>query len=396
MQLTIKMRRIRLMDDIKRPPKQYLDGAADKPETPSSFSGPMNKQSSDLDPTDSKLEIGGLDKTTTDSLAEPDTTAPLNSSPVSLEDLDTGLDSKPSPDVTAKDKPMPDPFTLPEDQDSTRTQAPDNSVGNTPELPVEKPSEDVKIPVNTKESEPSSSSSTAVDSSPHVYDPGANNSDIPTQIDASNEANKPNEQVVPEADKPKEAVAAKDESSKPGVTEAVAGAASAGMAAKPDTQPESPAKPAQPETDNMHIPDAPDLSEHRADLVDGKLETKTGSIPVSELPPAPDLSDGKKGKVSKAPTDHPKKKVNWIVILIAFLLALALAGGAGYAYWQKSKEDSKTPAVTQPAEQTDDASKDISAEDITNTTDEIDKTLKQVEDTEEAVNSDLTDTGLGL
>lgn len=392
MNLKVKITRISPMDDIKRPPKQYLDGTADEPK---SASNSMSQPSANLESKGPSHSTGSVKPPSGATTPEP-TAGSFNSSPVSLEDLDTGLDAKPTPDASqkvTKDMPMPDPFILPEDQDSTKPQTNDKPEDESSKMSVDKPSEDVKIPVNSNDQELNSTASTAVDSSPHVYDPSANNSQA-GKVEDGSESAKPSEQATVATEKSQEDVVVKDEGPTSYKQSESIAAASAGMAAKPETQPAE--APAQPETDNVHIPAAPDLSEHRADLVDGKLETKAGSIPVSELPPAPDLSDGKKGKVSKAPTDHPKKKVNWIVMLIAFLLALALAGGAGYAYWQKSKDDSKTPAVTQPAEQTDETTKDVSTEDIEKTTDEIDNTLKQVEETEEAVNSDLTDSGLGL
>jgi uncharacterized protein HemX len=103
--------------------------------------------------------------------------------------------------------------------------------------------------------------------------------------------------------------------------------------------------------------------------------------------PAPD--------VLSAPT-KPTKKSKSGVILVAILVALALIGGAGYAYWQKRNE---TPATTSSKPDTNSTSNSQpnSATSISDkASNKIDQSLKKVDDSKDFQESDLSDTTLGL
>lgn len=342
------------MDDIKRPPKQYLNSVPGKPLVGD-------------DPQPSKPQADNNNSASDNTQMTHTESQTYNSSPVSLEDLDKDLNSMMAGGNTdAKSN-----------ADTKSDLMPDMKHDAKPEVgPVDLSSQSAE----SKDKEPASSA-TAVDTSPHVYDPTSKDEDKPAMPDMKAD-------TKPDAEP----------------AEVATGLSSEPVAKTPEM--EKPEMPKAPEVEseplsNDHIPIAPDLSEdkptqHRPDLVDGKLETKAGSIPVSELPPAPELSEHKKGKVSKASTDHPKKKFNWLAILVAFVLALALAGGAGYAYLQNSKEDSNKPATTETTQQDTTETKSVTGDDLNKTNAEIDQTLKEIEATDEALNGDLTDSGLGI
>lgn len=99
--------------------------------------------------------------------------------------------------------------------------------------------------------------------------------------------------------------------------------------------------------------------------------------------------------VSTAPSKKPKKKGKGAVILVAVLIALALIGGAVYAYLQnKSSTPAPAPAATTPAVKT--GGEPATKDDVLNASNEIDASLKKVNDTTEFQESDLSDTTLGL
>lgn len=91
-----------------------------------------------------------------------------------------------------------------------------------------------------------------------------------------------------------------------------------------------------------------------------------------------------------------KKSHKGTVILIVVLLALALIGGAVFAYIQTNKK--VTPATTQanPVKTTQPTDAKANAADIDKTSNDLDASLKKVDDTKDYSANDLSDTTLGL
>lgn len=115
------------------------------------------------------------------------------------------------------------------------------------------------------------------------------------------------------------------------------------------------------------------------------LEDLTNSeAPVKEQKEVPN--------VLSAP-EKPVKKSKFAAIFVAILVALALIGGAGYAYWQKRQEATKTtntPAKVEEKATTTHTTPGAKANAA------IDEALKKLDDTKEFQESDLSDTTLGL
>ena len=88
----------------------------------------------------------------------------------------------------------------------------------------------------------------------------------------------------------------------------------------------------------------------------------------------------------------PAKKSKGPVIIVALILALALAGGAVYAYLLNNK---KTTEVVKPAVVTQATTTDMKA-DPTKASTTITDTLKKIDDTKDFQEADLTDATLGL
>ncbi len=286
------------MDDIKRPPKNTnlaSNGTDPKPSV-SSKTGPISQTSGSLN-----QDAATKTSRTAPNIDPPKTTdkPPAPKEPVSLDQLD----------------------------------------GEQPK--ADKPADKPASPEEVARQEPKpAQSATAVDSSPHVYDPSSSSSQS--------------------------------------------------IATKPESKPSLSSNPQKPEAVSNDV-----KSPAASEPYKSSVQTKAGNIPTTELPPPPDLSDSKKGKVSKAPTDHPKRKFNWMVVIIALVLALALAGGAGYAYWQSQQQPTNTTPVVERSDPEEEDS-GVSAEDIDNATSDIDKALQEIEETDEVLNSDLTDQGLEL
>lgn len=125
-------------------------------------------------------------------------------------------------------------------------------------------------------------------------------------------------------------------------------------------------------------------------------EPESGSTLPDLFSPAPDANLEPVGQVTDAPTTIAKKKSHWGAVLVATIIALALIGGAGYAYLQ-NKDNAVKPATnptsTKQVKQTETAAK---ASDVTSATDSINKTIKEVDDTAGAAETDLSDTTLGV
>lgn len=135
------------------------------------------------------------------------------------------------------------------------------------------------------------------------------------------------------------------------------------------------------------------------ELIPG-LNTKPSSDSFNETP-RPSLTDTR-ATVKKPETDdqplqtkpskQPTKKGKGAAIFVAILFALALIGGAGYAYWQK-KNEQRTPAANTTQESTKSPAK---ADDVEKVSNDIDESLKKIDDTKDYQESDLSDETLGL
>jgi hypothetical protein len=137
---------------------------------------------------------------------------------------------------------------------------------------------------------------------------------------------------------------------------------------------------------------------------DDTVSQENEEVPVSSPPEEvdekfevkPGASFNSDGVVTVSPSVKPNKKGKSAVIMVAILIALSLIGGAGYAYLQNQKTTpDASPAVTKPAV-TETKKDPASAADVDKTSQEIDASLKKVDDTKDFQESDLTDTTLGL
>jgi hypothetical protein len=110
--------------------------------------------------------------------------------------------------------------------------------------------------------------------------------------------------------------------------------------------------------------------------------------PVPSMPESSSLG-GPKVASSLNPS-APKKKGKGLAIVIAVIIALALIGGASYAFW-KNNQDKK--ATTQDTTTTTTTSV---SETVTTASDGIDAELNKIDDTKEFQSTDISDTTLGL
>lgn len=134
-------------------------------------------------------------------------------------------------------------------------------------------------------------------------------------------------------------------------------------------------------------------SDHPVESATSQLSTATG-VSLTDVPhedPVPNSS----ASVAPAPPAQPAKKSKGAAIFVAVILALALVGGAGYAYWANQK-DTKKPEAAAPATTKTEKTTPATTEDVDKTASEIDDSLKQVDDTTENQPADLSDTSLGI
>ncbi len=92
---------------------------------------------------------------------------------------------------------------------------------------------------------------------------------------------------------------------------------------------------------------------------------------------------------TKYPSASPKKKGRGLAIVIAVIIALALIGGASYAFWKNNKDKKTT------TKDTTETTINIT-ETITTASDGIDTELNKVDNTKEFQSTDLSDATLGL
>lgn len=102
------------------------------------------------------------------------------------------------------------------------------------------------------------------------------------------------------------------------------------------------------------------------------------------------------GKVTNAPTTQPPRKGRGPAIIIAVILALALVGGAGYAYWQNNKQSPKTPAVTIKKTTVEKTKNPAKATDVDTAAKEIQAAIDKIDETKQYQETDLSDATLGL
>ncbi len=91
----------------------------------------------------------------------------------------------------------------------------------------------------------------------------------------------------------------------------------------------------------------------------------------------------------------PKKKRTGLVIVVATVVALALAGAAYYAYMKTMKHDDK-PAATKTTQSTTATVTPAKATDVDSTSQELDKSLASANDSKDFAATDLADATLGL
>ncbi len=111
------------------------------------------------------------------------------------------------------------------------------------------------------------------------------------------------------------------------------------------------------------------------------------TTPVGPMPESSSLG-GTKVASSLNPS-APKKKGKGLAIVIAVIIALALIGGASYAFWKNNNDKKATTKDT--------TTTIISvSETVTTASDGIDTELIKVDDTKEFQPADLSDATLGL
>jgi len=113
--------------------------------------------------------------------------------------------------------------------------------------------------------------------------------------------------------------------------------------------------------------------------------------PVSE-PSAPTTgSDGAVPPISPLNrTPMPTKKSKpMMVVIIAVIVVLAIAAAMVFAYMRSRDKTVPTPAVSTTAPV-------VTASDVNSTSQEIDKSLKSIDDSKDFSSNDISDTTLGL
>ena len=105
-------------------------------------------------------------------------------------------------------------------------------------------------------------------------------------------------------------------------------------------------------------------------------------VPEPLVPEKPRLGS------TKFPPAPQKKKGRGLAIVIAVIIALALIGGASYAFWKNNNDKKTTKDTTETT---------ISiTETITTASDGIETEINKVDNTKEFQSTDLSDTTLGL
>lgn len=102
------------------------------------------------------------------------------------------------------------------------------------------------------------------------------------------------------------------------------------------------------------------------------------------------------GLVKAAPITQPPRKSRGPAIFIAIIFALALIGGAGYAYWANNKQAAKTPTPTKTTTTKTETKKPATVDDIDTTAKDIQASIDKIDETKQLQESDLTDTTLGI
>ncbi len=102
-----------------------------------------------------------------------------------------------------------------------------------------------------------------------------------------------------------------------------------------------------------------------------------------------------KNPVSPADDPHNKhRRGKGMTILIVVLLILALLAGAAVAYIQTNKK--VQPTTTKETTTTTPTTTKVKGTDIDKTSNDLDTSLKKVDDTKDYTSNDLSDTSLGL
>jgi hypothetical protein len=111
------------------------------------------------------------------------------------------------------------------------------------------------------------------------------------------------------------------------------------------------------------------------------------AVPAGANSPAPEV-------ISAAKNNKPRKKGKGAVIIAAVLIALALIGGAGYAFLQNKPATEQTTNTTNVDQE---VKKDpANSEDIDKANESIDASLKEIDDTNDFQEKETSDATLGL
>lgn len=103
-------------------------------------------------------------------------------------------------------------------------------------------------------------------------------------------------------------------------------------------------------------------------------------------------------RVEPAPTAPPPRKSKWPAIIIAIIFALALIGGAGYAYWQNSKQTAKTTNTQneESGKEKEPAKNPATVEDVDKAANAIQESIDKIDEDSQLQESELSDENLGL
>jgi len=108
------------------------------------------------------------------------------------------------------------------------------------------------------------------------------------------------------------------------------------------------------------------------------------------LEPEPLVPEKPRLGSTKFPPAPQKKKGRGLAIVIAVIIALALIGGASYAFWKNNNDKKATTKDTTTTTTTS------VSETVTTASDGIDTELNKIDDTKEFQSTDISDTTLGL
>lgn len=112
------------------------------------------------------------------------------------------------------------------------------------------------------------------------------------------------------------------------------------------------------------------------------------TTPVPSMPESSGLGEPK--VASSLNPSAPKKKGKGLAIVIAVIIALALIGGASYAFWKNNQDKNVTTTDTT-------TTTTVTVSDtVTTASDGIDAELNKIDDTKEFQSTDISDTTLGL